>query len=60
MITSESAVYPTAPIYIVCPSCKRPVTVTEGQSHAHCREHGTVVPIRSAIANAPIYPPKMR
>jgi hypothetical protein len=57
MITSGAAVYPTAPIYIVCPSCKRPVTVTQGQAQGHCQEHGPVIPIRSAVANAPIYSP---
>lgn len=41
-----------APVtYTVCPSCKYPVAVIPGQTNARCREHGMVVPIRSAIAN---------
>lgn len=49
-----------APVYDVCPHCKR-----EGITHRfrtgeftnrtfHCREHGDVVPMRSAICNAPL------
>lgn len=45
------------PIHTVCPHCKRPVTVQPAQQHAHCLEHGQIVPMRSAIMNAPLATP---
>jgi hypothetical protein len=38
-------------IYTVCPNCKCPVAMVPGQTNARCREHGLVIPMRSAIAN---------
>jgi hypothetical protein len=43
----------TRPIYTVCPHCKRPIIALREQQRARCREHGIVVPMRSAVANAP-------
>jgi hypothetical protein len=48
------------PIYTVCPHCKRPVVALPGQRGALCAEHGTVVPMRSAIVNAPAVPQPLR
>ncbi|HRD65501.1 MAG TPA: hypothetical protein PKY50_05035 [Candidatus Competibacter sp.] len=42
--------------YTVCPHCKRQVVALRGQQNARCVEHGTIVPIRSAIANPPFAP----
>lgn len=53
----------STPVYTVCPYCKRPVTVQPGQRHAQCLEHGSIVPMRSAVANPsplpkiPLVPP---
>ncbi|MBE2295681.1 MAG: hypothetical protein IAF00_12055 [Phycisphaerales bacterium] len=41
-------------IHTVCPHCKRPVVAIHEQPHAHCAEHGSIVPMRSAVANAPL------
>jgi len=49
-----------APVYEVCPHCKREVITHRFMTGAftnrtfHCREHGDVVPMRSAICNAPL------
>ncbi|MBL8258449.1 MAG: hypothetical protein JNM60_01380 [Candidatus Competibacteraceae bacterium] len=45
-----------SPIHTVCPHCKRPVAVKPDQQHAHCAEHGQIVPMRSAVANPPLRP----
>ena len=42
---------PAPIVYTVCPNCKYPVAMIPGQTSARCREHGTVIPMRSAIAN---------
>lgn len=39
------------PVIDVCPHCKRPLMLT-GRSNGQCCEHGDVVPVRSAVANA--------
>ena len=44
------------PIHTVCPHCKRPVVALREQRSARCAEHGSVVPMRSAIANPPLAP----
>ncbi|MDS4040904.1 MAG: hypothetical protein RKP20_06990 [Candidatus Competibacter sp.] len=48
------------PVHTVCPHCKRPVAVLPGQRNALCAEHGSVVPMRSAIVNAPAAPQPLR
>lgn len=51
------------PTHLVCPSCKRPVVASSEATRAICAEHGSVVPMRSAIVNAPLpsadSPPQM-
>ncbi len=47
---------PASTVHTVCPHCKRPVTVQPEQQHAHCPEHGQIVPMRSAVANPPLQP----
>lgn len=42
------------PIHTVCPHCKRAVVALRGERSARCAEHGSIVPMRSAIANPPI------
>ena len=37
------------PSHTVCPHCKRPVVVQPEQQHAHCAEHGQIVPMLSLI-----------
>lgn len=44
------------PIHTVCPHCKRPVVALREARNARCTEHGNVVPMRSAIANPPLWP----
>ena len=48
------------PIHTVCPHCKRPVAVLPGQRSAICAEHGSVVPMRSAVVNPPTVPQSLR
>ena len=45
------------PVHTVCPHCKRSVVALSEQKHAHCAEHGIVVPMRSAIVNPPLVEP---
>jgi len=44
------------PIHTVCPHCKRPVVALREVRNAHCAEHGSIVPMRSAIVNSPLAP----
>ena len=46
----------TLPTHLVCPSCKRPVVALGDAVRAECAEHGSVVPMRSVIVNAPLLP----
>ncbi|MFZ1326383.1 MAG: hypothetical protein WAT67_10275 [Candidatus Contendobacter sp.] len=43
-------------VHTVCPHCKRSVVAQPGQLRAECAEHGLIVPMRSAIVNAPLPP----
>lgn len=45
------------PVYLVCPTCKRPATTHRfhtgefvNETH-HCLEHGNITPVRSAVVN---------
>ncbi len=48
------------PVHTVCPHCKRPVLARPDQPRALCAEHGSVVPMRSAIVNPPVAPQPLR
>jgi len=50
----------STPVHTVCPHCKRPVAARPEQPRAECPEHGSVVPMRSAIVNwLPPYPARL-